>query len=1070
MTAVKFPCVTCNKEVQIRDQAIQCELCKSWEHTNCMREVDRISEGLYAMLCEVQCNALWAVCSNCRGKGSLIHKLQELETRVVIMEHQQQMNKLLLDEKERLVEHLQKELSEVKAEKDKLQQLLEKQRVEQLQWSESKVVSMGASMPTVPVQKPESALPQQPLLESHPQPTQFENLHEDDSHSSESDSGGTVSFKYPPAFRELQKRIDKFAGKSDENDFEVWLVDFIEATNDCMWTDVERARWFSWFLASSAKVSWQRTIKPEDKASWQKIVEIFRGQYGVHMDPRTAYQHCHDLQYDSFGSVQGLLESMRDYQRMAPQKLSDANLESILWNKVPIKLQKEVGPMTEGSLQELFQKLLKAEEVVKERERRSSHRGSTTREFRSRYNQRTPAQGNTYTLGQQNIQREEKRAQMQQDSLKNIKCFRCGRKGHVAKSCYAVVNQVGVENTNKGQHLTLTQQVTADSKQVAANSNSQQVAANSKQLQVAADSKQAWIRVLSVSDCTNKSADLCQTDVIGSMYKVDITIHGVPARALMDSGSQVCIVRKQLLPIVKDKCNWSLSDCLVHNLPLNNQPVGAEGSVLGATALVNLEVVVESTGKSLKVPCYVIDSTKPVWRGDANNCGMIMGSNAFVAFQFHILHANGIEILPVNSVRSLVVDPTTQLEPTDSLEQAPEEMSPHIKSTELFECYKPTQLSQQLAELVILPMPKVPKKLIISKNLNVPSNKLLVVLKSTTQVMPGITKWIDVQVQRQSSVTDFGNDDAVCSNMLSVSNDFITPEQCTEQSVPQLPCTSSDQATLQHNDDPHCLSMIVPNENMIIDEQCDLADGICNCEELSKVSIMNWGTQPQVFKKGTIVGYIEQASLVGHSDPIWKDHWEELPEYSDESMVRMCQTENRMDQLRQQIKISDHCSDKERDLLLNRLLEKNEVFALCDEELGETDTVKHFIDTSGAKPVKEAARRLPYALRQQLEVELDKLLKIKCIEPANSPYASPLVLVRKPDGNLRVCVDYRSVNKDTIPDRYPLPRVDELIDAIGACKAVYFTSLDLMRGYHQVKMAEESKNCFHMSSWLVPIL
>ena len=75
---------------------------------------------------------------------------------------------------------------------------------------------MCASVPTMPVQKLESALPQQPLLESqsqqqqqqpllesHPQPTQFDNLHEDDSHSSESDSSGTVSFKYPPAFREL---------------------------------------------------------------------------------------------------------------------------------------------------------------------------------------------------------------------------------------------------------------------------------------------------------------------------------------------------------------------------------------------------------------------------------------------------------------------------------------------------------------------------------------------------------------------------------------------------------------------------------------------------------------------------------------------------------------------------------------------------------------------------------------------------------------------------------------------------------------------------------------------------
>ena len=152
--------------------------------------------------------------------------------------------------------------------------------------------------------------------------------------------------------------MDKFSGKSDENDFEVWLVDFTEATTDCKWTDGERAQWFSWFLAGSAKVTWQRTVKSEDKTSWQKIVEIFRGH--AIMDPRTAYQRCHDLQYDNFGSVQGLLEAMRDYQCTAPQKLSDANLESILWNKVPIKLQKEVGQLTEGSLQRVISKVIES--------------------------------------------------------------------------------------------------------------------------------------------------------------------------------------------------------------------------------------------------------------------------------------------------------------------------------------------------------------------------------------------------------------------------------------------------------------------------------------------------------------------------------------------------------------------------------------------------------------------------------------------------------------------------------------------------------------------------------------
>ena len=504
-------------------------------------------------------------------------------------------------------------------------------------------------------------------------------------------------------------------------------------------------------------------------------------------------------------------------------------------------------------------------------------------------------------------------------------------------------------------------------------------------------------------------------------------------------------------------------------MPLHNQPVGAEGSVLGATALVNLEVVVEVTGKSLKVPCYVIDSTKPVWKGDAKNCGMIMGSNALVAFQFRILHANGIEVLTVNSANSLAVDSVTQLEstPADSVEQVSEVMSKHTcapvgssNSTVLFECYKPTQLSLHLAELAVLPMQKVMEQTMLPKIPNVSSTKVLVVvLKCTTQVMPGITKWIDVQVQEQSSVTDLVKpDDAVCStNVEEVSNNLLTPDQCTEQSVPQHLHTSSCLTSLQDTVNPNCLSVIVPTENMVINEQCDFVNGICNCEELSKVPLVNWGTQPQVFKKGTVIGYVEQASIVDHGDSIWKDHWEELPEYSDKVLVRMCQAENHLEELQKQIKISNNCSDEERDQLLNCLLEKNEVFALSDEELGETDVVEHSIDVTGAKPVKEVSRRLPYAMRQQLELELDKLLKIGCIEPANSPYASPLVLVRKPDGSLRLCVDYRTINKDTIPDRYPLPRVDELIDAIGAQKAVYFTTLDLMRGYHRVKMTEESK-------------
>lgn len=89
---------------------------------------------------------------------------------------------------------------------------------------------------------------------------------------------------------------------------------------------------------------------------------------------------------------------------------------------------------------------------------------------------------------------------------------------------------------------------------------------------------------------------------------------------------------------------------------------------------------------------------------------------------------------------------------------------------------------------------------------------------------------------------------------------------------------------------------------------------------------------------------------------------------------------------------------------------------------------------------------------------MTSLLATGCIEPSTSPYTSALVLGRKKGGGLRVCVDYRGVNKDTIVDKYPIPRIDELIDMVGRSKPKIFMSLDLMWGYHQVKMDDGSKH------------
>eukprot|EP00117_Sycon_ciliatum_P034902 scpid20142/ scgid26552/ Retrovirus-related Pol polyprotein from transposon 17.6; Protease; Reverse transcriptase; Endonuclease len=131
------------------------------------------------------------------------------------------------------------------------------------------------------------------------------------------------------------------------------------------------------------------------------------------------------------------------------------------------------------------------------------------------------------------------------------------------------------------------------------------------------------------------------------------------------------------------------------------------------------------------------------------------------------------------------------------------------------------------------------------------------------------------------------------------------------------------------------------------------------------------------------------------------------------------------------------------------------VFAMNMSELGRTDVLKHEIRTSCDGPVYEPARRLPWSSRETCRKLVDDMLEQGVIEESVSPWSSPVVLVRKKDGSTRFCVDYRRVNAITVKDPYPLPRIDDTLDALGG--AMYFSTLDLCSGYHQMPMDEADK-------------
>ena len=138
------------------------------------------------------------------------------------------------------------------------------------------------------------------------------------------------------------------------------------------------------------------------------------------------------------------------------------------------------------------------------------------------------------------------------------------------------------------------------------------------------------------------------------------------------------------------------------------------------------------------------------------------------------------------------------------------------------------------------------------------------------------------------------------------------------------------------------------------------------------------------------------------------------------------------------------------------LLTKNaDVFACSDADLGRTTTVTHKIRTVDDEPVRLPYRRISPTQLEEVKEHIRQLLEKDVIRPSTSPYASPIVLVRKGDGSLRLCVDYRKLNQKTRKDAYPIPRIDESMDSLHG--AQWFSTLDLLSGYHQVEMDENDR-------------
>ena len=219
---------------------------------------------------------------------------------------------------------------------------------------------------------------------------------------------------------------------------------------------------------------------------------------------------------------------------------------------------------------------------------------------------------------------------------------------------------------------------------------------------------------------------------------------------------------------------------------------------------------------------------------------------------------------------------------------------------------------------------------------------------------------------------------------------------------------------------------------------------------LVPIRLANPSPEPVTIRRGTKVAQIspildpELISGISQDNESTISTHKELPLKAKEALWKMVEDSGEV--------LDSH----QRQELYTFLLGFADVFAFTDAELGRTDKLQHTIATEAKHPIRSPVRRIPAVHKKEIHQLIQDMLARNVIQPSTSPWASPIVIVRKKDGSARFCVDYRKLNAITRKDAYPLPRIDDTLDTLSGSQ--WFSTLDLLSGYWQVEVAEGDRD------------
>ena len=215
-----------------------------------------------------------------------------------------------------------------------------------------------------------------------------------------------------------------------------------------------------------------------------------------------------------------------------------------------------------------------------------------------------------------------------------------------------------------------------------------------------------------------------------------------------------------------------------------------------------------------------------------------------------------------------------------------------------------------------------------------------------------------------------------------------------------------------------------------------------------KVCVANTTNKQQLLPAGTCLGPAVSVSEVVDAADDTLEH--PLESHNDGTRLVTEVTKSILQKLPTEV------NSEQRRKIANFLHAYGDIYSRGTFDMGRTNLVEHSIDTGYNRPIRQALRRHPRAHLDEIDQQVNGLLESGLVEPAASPWASNVVLVKKKDDTFRLCVDYWRLNSVTYKDSYPLPHIDTCLGSMNG--AVWFSTLDLRSGYHNIPIKESDRD------------